>query len=278
MGWLVAENVVTAYGLLGDLVKLYPELQKVFDLINKGDDTQAELEFYKTGYYQNLSSTAKDRAKKKASQPGLYLQELDAFKQTQRIRLTQKGITVDDAILEDAFLKGYTENQVDALALSKFTGKIGGTTIGNVQNLNEYANQFGMSYNQATLDSWSKGIAGGTTTVYDVQSKIRQDAASAYPVYADGLLKGTSLDALASAYKSSMANILEIDPDAISWNDPTLRTALQYVDTNGKPAMKPIWQFENELRNDPRWEYTNNARAKVDSLSLKVLRTDWGLV
>lgn len=278
MGWLVAESIATAYGLLGDLVKLYPELQKVFDLINKGDDTQAELEFYKTTYYQNLSTTAKDRAKKKASQPGVYTQELDAFKLNQRSRLTQKGITVDDATLEDAFLKGYTENQVDALALTKFTGRIGGTTIGNVQNLNEYANQFGMSYNQVTLDTWSRSLAAGTTTIYDIQDKIRKDSASAYPVFADQISKGTTLDALASAYKSSMANILEIDQDSISYNDPTLRTALQYIDKDGKPALKPIWQFENDLRNDPRWEYTDNARSKIDSLSLKVLRTDWGLV
>ena len=40
--------------------------------------------------------------------------------------------------------------------------------------------------------------------------------------------------------------------------------------------LMPIWQFEQELRNDPRWEYTDNARATVDSLSLKVLR-DWGM-
>jgi len=72
-----------------------------------------------------------------------------------------------------------------------------------------------------------------------------------------------------------MANILEIDPDSITFSDPTLRKALQSTDASGKPSAQPLWQFEANLRNDPRWEYTNNARATVDSLSLKVLR-DWG--
>ena len=70
-----------------------------------------------------------------------------------------------------------------------------------------------MSYNQITLDTWSRSLAAGTTTIYDIQDKIRKDSASAYPVFADQISKGTILDALASAYKSSMANILEIDQD-----------------------------------------------------------------
>ena len=101
------------------------------------------------------------------------------------------------------------------------------------------------------------------------------DSASAFPAYASQIEKGVSLEALASAYKSSMANILERDPDSISFEDPYLRRALQYTQ-DGKPAIKPLWEFEKELRSTPEWEYTNNARDVIDSLSLKVLR-DWGL-
>ena len=72
-----------------------------------------------------------------------------------------------------------------------------------------------------------------------------------------------------------MANILERDPDSISFEDPLLRRALQYT-VDGKPAVKPLWQFEKELRSTTEWEYTNNARDTIDSLSLKVLK-DWGL-
>jgi hypothetical protein len=272
----VADSATTAYGITADLIKAFPELQKVFDLYVAGDLTQAELEYYKTGYYRGLTTTSKTRAGQKASQPGVYTQGLEAFKVEQRKRLIGKGINLDEttfnSVMQDAYDKGLDDAQIDLQALSKFKGTIGGDTLGKVQTLEEYADTFGMSYSKATLDSWSQGIFSGTNTLADIQEKIRRDSASAYPIFADDINKGTSVDALASAYKSSMANILEIDADTISWNDPTFRRALQYVGADGKPALKPIWQFEAELRQDPRWDLTDNARATADSLSLKVLR------
>ncbi len=272
----MADSATTAYGITADLIKAFPELQKVFDLYVAGDLTQAELEYYKTGYYRGLTTTSKTRAGQKASQPGVYTQGLEAFKVEQRKRLISKGINLDEttfnSVMQDAYDKGLDDAQIDLQALGKFKGTIGGDTLGKVQTLEEYADTFGMSYSKATLDSWSQGIFSGTNTLADIQEKIRRDSASAYPIFADDINKGTSVDALASAYKSSMANILEIDADTISWTDPTFRRALQYVGADGKPALKPIWQFEAELRQDPRWDLTDNARATADSLSLKVLR------
>ena len=272
----MADSATTAYGITADLIKAFPELQKVYDLYVNDDLTQAELEYYKTGYYRGLTTTSKTRAGQKASQPGVYTQGLEAFKVEQRKRLIGKGINLDEttfnSVIQDAYDKGLDDAQIDLQALGKFKGTIGGDTLGKVQTLEEYADTFGMSYSKATLDSWSQGIFSGTNTLADIQEKIRRDSASAYPVFADDINKGTSVDALASAYKSSMANILEIDADTISWTDPTFRRALQYVGADGKPALKPIWQFEAELRQDPRWDLTDNARATADSLSLKVLR------
>lgn len=276
----MAVSDATAYGLTADLIRAFPELKRVYDLFVAGDLAQAELEYYKTGYYRGLTSTSKTRAQQKVSQPGVYSQGLDAFKVEQRKRLIGKGINLDEttfnSLMQDAYDKGLDDAQIDLQALSKFQGAIGGTTLGTVQSLKEYADSFGMSYASTILDQWSKGIFSGTNTIQDIQAKIRRDSASAYPVYSKEIDSGTTLDALASAYKSSMANILEIDSDSIGYTDPTIRKALQYIGTDGKPAVKPIWQFEAELRQDPRWELTNNARATVDSLSLKVLR-DFGL-
>ena len=277
----MAVTDATAYGITADLIKAFPELKKVYDLFVAGDLTQAQLEYFNTAYYKGLTTTSKNRTATKASQPGVYTQELEAFKVRQRQRLIAKGINLDEATfnttIQDAYDKGLDDNQIDLQAFSKFKGTIGGDTLSKVQSLEEYADTFGMSYAKTTLDSWSQGIFSGTNTLADIQEKIRRDSASAYPVFADDINKGTSVDALASAYKSSMANILEIDADTISYTDPTFRRALQYVGPDGKPANKPIWQFEAELRQDPRWDLTDNARATVDSLSLKVLK-DYGLV
>ena len=269
-----------AFGITEALIKQYPELFPVWQLFLVGNITDAKLAYYNTAYYQNLSSTSKNRSALKATQKGVYDQQLEQYRLNQKKRLIAKGINLDDttfnSITENAFDTGMDDNQLDLKAIGAFTGKLGGTPLGATQSLKEYANAFGMSYQQKDFDSWSRNIFSGTTTVEDLQAKIRQDAASAFPAYADQINKGVSVDALASAYKSSMANILEIDPDSIGYNDPTLRRALQTVGTDGKPVTKPLWQFEKELRMDSRWEYTNNARDTIDSLSLKVLR-DWGL-
>lgn len=258
-----------------------PELKNVLNLLNAKNYSGALKALQNSKFYQNNTSTVASRMKLKASQPGAYADALDKYKLAQKRRLTAAGVQIDpnqiDSILTKAFDSGLDENQLDnsILGSGQYKAKFGGSTLGSTQALKEYANAFGVAYNQSAWDAYSKDLFSGTTTTEDIQAKIRQDAASAFPAYADQINNGVSLDALASAYKSSMANILEIDPDSITFSDPTLRKALQSTDASGKPSAQPLWQFEANLRNDPRWEYTNNARATVDSLSLKVLR-DWG--
>jgi hypothetical protein len=278
----IGANTVAAqaFGITKALTDKYPELFPVWQLFLAGNITDAKLAYYNTSYYKDLSSTSKNRSALKATQRGVYDQQLESYRLMQRKRLIDKGINLDDtvfnSITEAAFDSGIDDNQLDLKAIGAFTGKLGGTPLGTVQNLKEYANAFGMSYQDKDFDSWSRNIFSGTTTVEDLQAKIRTDAASAFPTYADQINKGVSVDALASAYKSSMANILEVDPDSIGYNDPTLRRALQSVGPDGKPITKPLWQFEKELKMDPRWGQTKNARDTMDSLSLRVLR-DWGM-
>lgn len=268
-----------AFGLTKALIEKFPELQKVYELFLAGNITDAKLAYFETDYYKNLGTAAKNRATAKATQFGVYQQELDKFILSEKKRLIGKGIKLDDAalteILGEAYDQGLSDDQIDLKVLSKTKSPFGGDTLEAVQSLNQYANAFGINYSQKDIDQWSRNIFAGLTTIADVQAKIRQDSASAFPAYAAQIEKGTSLEALASAYKSSIANILEKDPDSITFEDPYLRRALQYT-VDGKPAIKPLWQFEKELRSTVEWEYTNNARDTIDSLSLKVLK-DWGL-
>lgn len=269
----------SAFGITKALLDKYPELVPVYELFLAGNITDAKLAYYATDYYKNLGTASKNRAVAKASQPGVYAQELEKFILQEKKRLIGRGIKLDDAaltaILSEAYDQGLSDDQIDLKVLSKTKSPFGGDTLESVQSLNQYANAFGINYSQKDIDQWSRDIFAGLTTVADVQAKIRTDSASAFPAYAAQIEKGTSLEALASAYKSSIANILEKDPDSVTFNDPMLRRALQYT-VDGKPAVKPLWQFEKELRSTPEWEYTNNARDTIDSLSLKVLK-DWGL-
>jgi hypothetical protein len=281
-----AKGIATAasYGISEALLAAYPELQNVF-LLFKDNKTAAALEaLYATNYYKNLSPTVKTRSKLKLEQPGVYTDSFEKYKLQAKKRLVQTGIKIDDATLamlaQTAYDQGLDDNQFDMLL--KTSGKIlgyGGTTLGSVSDLQSYSRSFGVDnmFNKAYWDSQSAELAVGNTTTQDIEAQIRETAASAYPSYAESIRKGVSVDALSSAYKASYSSILEVDPDSVNYNNPRLRRALQYIDPKtGQPGVMPIWQFEKELRSAPEWEYTNNARDTIDSLTLKVFR-DMGI-
>jgi LysM repeat protein len=276
-GALAAFN---AYGLTLELLKIFPDLLDTYDAFIRGDLTQAKLNYFKSSYYKNVTETGQERAKTRANRRGVYDQEFEAYLVAQKSRMVGIGITDEKVLTKDffekAYLSGWTDKQLDLNALGGTTKPLTGGALGNTQILKQYADAFGMSYNALTYDIWTKSLAAGTMAEDDIKAKMRQDSASAFPVFADQINAGKTLDSLASAYKTSIANILEKDPDTVSWTDPNLRKALQNIDKDGKPILMPIWQFEKNLRSTTEWEYTNNARDTMDTLSLKVLR-DWGL-
>lgn len=258
-------------------------LQEVYDLWAAGDETAALDAYFKSNYYLKLGKTAASRFQLSKNQPEVYAADLAAYTSNQKNRLFKLGVRVDDAELNDLLKKAYegnlTDSQLDAsIALSNsFGGKFGGTILEQIQSIKNLARSYGLSYTDAKYNQWGADLFGNRTTDAEIEELIKAESASRYPAFADQIAKGVTLDALSSAYKSSMATILEIDPDSIGYNDTTLMKALQYIGPDGKPATKPLWQFESDLRSDPRWQFTNNARDSIDSLQYKVMK-DWGLM
>ena len=80
---------------------------------------------------------------------------------------------------------------------------------------------------------------------------------------------GVDLEAVYAPYKNLMSAVLEISPETITLNDPVLRSAVA-----GDKEV-PLYEFQRQLRKDPRWQYTNQAKEEVSDVALKVLR-DFG--
>ena len=83
--------------------------------------------------------------------------------------------------------------------------------------------------------------------------------------------QGIDLSTIYAPYKNIMATTLEINPQTIDMNDPTLRSAIT-ADTE-----VPIYEFERQLRKDNRWQYTNQAKQEVASATQKILQ-DFGFM
>jgi hypothetical protein len=277
-------ETAASYGIGQALMALHPELQEVFDLF-KINSTGAALEkLYATDWYKKTGSVVKSREKMRLEQFGAYTAAVAAANLAARKRLVTTGIKIDQAVLDkiiaDGYAAGLDDNQIDKAVLEsgKITG-FGGNILGDTTAMTTYADQFGVG-NYFTKDYWtqkSKDLFAGSVTTDDIQKEIRDKASSAYPAYAEQIANGTSMEMIGSAYKGAMASILEKDANSFTWQDPRLRAAMQYIGPDGKPAIKPLWQFEKELRSSPEWAYTNNARDTLDSLTLKVGQ-DWGIV
>lgn len=138
-----------------------------------------------------------------------------------------------------------------------------------VQSLQSVANDNGVTLSPQQLDQYALEVQGGKD-VKVIQNQIRALAGLGMPENVKKLLaEGTDLSTIYSPYKKAMAAILEINPETISLSDPVLRSA---IGPNGEMS---LYDYQRQLRKDPRWQYTSNAREDVSTAALQVLR-DFG--
>jgi len=273
-----------ALGITETLIKTFPELQRVFDLLVAGNIAQGRLEFFNTDYYRNLTTSGASRKANKATRPGVYAQEFDAWKQQQRVRLAAKGIQLTpsmDKLIEDSYLAGDTDLQLDMKILnSGMFGAIGGSALGAVNALKQRAFDEGVNdiLGPQYWDKVSQGIFSGTLTAEDVNKEIQNFAMAAYPAYAPGIQAGRSFSLQTSALRQTVANLLEKDVDTINNNDPVFKQLVNWINpATGKQEAIPLWQAETIVKSQPDWLYTKNATATFDGLGLTVLK-DYGVI
>ena len=273
-----------ALGITEALIKAFPELQSIFDDFAKGNIAKARIDYFNTDYYKNLTGNSQSRRTKKATAPGVYAQEFDAWKQAQRVRLIDKGFMYTPEIetkLEESYLKGDTDQQVEITILNSglMGSKIGGSALGTVNALKTFADDQGVN-TILPKNYWDKigiGILGGTLTNEMVEEEIKGFAISAYPAYSKGIEAGRSFGLQTSALKQLIANTLEVDADTIDNNNPVFKELVGYINPKTQtPEIIPLWEAEKITKSKDEWLFTKNAQRTFDDLGLRVLR-DMGL-
>jgi len=277
-------QVAETIDLITALKDIDPKLTEAYRLWLDGNLDGMNAAVLASNFYRNNNATARSRKQTQVSQPGVYEDGLAKYKLETRKALVTLGAKIDpqafDRIAQQAYDSGMSFDQLKQLvSTSNIAMSFGGQVLGDTTTLKGYANSFGVGnyLNDKYWSQKSRDLFLGNTTTDDIEGEIRALAVSAFPGYADQINAGITIDSIASSYKGAMANILEKDADSITYDDPKLRAALQYTDASGKPAVKPLWQFEKELRMTPEWEFTNNARNTIDNLSYRVL-SDMGLI
>ena len=129
----------------------------------------------------------------------------------------------------------------------------------------------GIPLSQEQLDSYTNDIQNGKD-INIIKNLIRTTAGQGMPEHVKKLLAdGTDLSTVYAPYKNLMYQTLEITPDSINLNDPTLRMAI------GPDKEMSIYDFQKALKKDNRWQYTNNAKQEVSNSVQQVLK-DFGFM
>lgn len=264
------------YGWALTLLKSDPSLWKLFQNAVKQNYTPQKFvaELKKTSWYQKYGETARKALALKYTDPESWKQrvstvfhEIMSLAGTMGIRNVNWKVYWDMA--EDAFTFGWSNAKLKAELSKHLSGKTGvyGGEAGEAKDqLEQYAFTMGIKLDSGTVHGWLKGILNGSRTLQDYKAYIQKMAISAFPGLADQIKGGMSVKDIADPYRTTMARLLEVNPESLTLDDPTIRGALNTAGQDGKPgSMMPIWDFENRLRKDPRWLKTNNARDAMNS-------------
>ena len=162
--------------------------------------------------------------------------------------------------------------ELSALISYKPGTQLGGSVGADLTSLRATARANGFNLDTqfgSNINDWLQRLAKGES-VETFKNTIRGAAKLGLPDKVANLLdQGLDLKDIYAPYRNVMASVLEVAPDSISLDDKTLRMAI------GPEKETSLYDFQRILRKDPRWQYTDNARAESSDSVLKVLR-DFG--
>jgi hypothetical protein len=147
-------------------------------------------------------------------------------------------------------------------------------TAGDFQTrLSQWAQSNGLALDQSMIAQYVGNLTLGKQTFEDVKQDLRNTyLAGAYPAWADRIAAGADPEAIAKPYRATAASLLEIAESDVSLNDNLMKRAMQGVGADGKPKVIPLYEFEKQIREDPRWQYTDNARQSYSTMADDLLK------
>ncbi|MFG3509653.1 hypothetical protein ACGF5F_29595 [Streptomyces sp. NPDC047821] len=157
---------------------------------------------------------------------------------------------------------------------------VGGEAGEAWDKLHELTYLNGLQFSTTWMKNNTRSLITGKTTMQTLEDYIRNTAAGRYSAYAEQIKAGMNVMDLAAPYIQSAATILELPESDVDLFNPHIAKAMTAKpgldQPKGSGAQMPLWQFENELRNDPLWRKTNNARESMMSVARQVAK-DFGL-
>jgi hypothetical protein len=280
---LSPEELAANYGWSFAFLNSIPDVKKIFDQAVAGtwtaDKFQAALR--DTAWWKKTSDTARQAQLQKTTDPATYKATMDATKLQVQMLASKMGAAVPtsqlDKISESVMNSGLDEDGIRQVLGQYVSFTKDGTLTGeagmHAYTMKQFAYANGVSIDDQTLKNQAALVVKKLSTTQDFESQVREQAKSAYPGYAAQIDAGQNMQDIAQPYIQTMAKELEIPATSLNMQDPTIKTAMNGLNKDGKPTGKNLLDFENQLRNDPRWAKTKNAQDATMNAGFNVLQS-----
>lgn len=243
-------------------------------------DSAFVVEFNAQPWAQKYRASAIRDMDFEARFPDIYREEIEGEVEALRDQAARMGATdiTDEELMDLAKQRrrfnmnpAQLNNALAELATVK-TGDFTGAAGRLQSTLRDWARRNGVSLTDSLIQNYTRRVLAGDVSEEDVLQELRTTyLAGAYPGWADRINAGQDIYDISAPYRQSMAQLLELPDDEITFDDPLLRASLQAVGDDGKPRMMPLYQFEQNIRKDSRWQQTNNAYETYSRLADDIL-------
>jgi hypothetical protein len=246
---------------------------------NNWSRVKFQTELLDTKWFKKHPATYRQGMARKFSDPATFEQERRQMFQTLQSTASQYSAIIGNKTLkqmsETAILFGWTDEQV-AEHMAKYVratrGHYGGSLASVEEQVRETAYRNGVPLNKKAMDNWMRQIVRGQATLEEYNAAVRAHAARTFKAFGQEINGGMDLIDVASPYLETARQILELGPQDIDLFDKRVRKALTHRDDKGRLEPLGLVEFEQDLRSDPRWRHTSNARESVMGAAYEVQR------
>jgi hypothetical protein len=194
-------------------------------------------------------------------------------------------------LAETSFLNGWDKDYIENTIVKNkdiFDKAGGGGYASAIQDITSYANLMGVPISQQTATDYQRRLIGEVTTdglrvkatPDQIKKEISDKQALLYPMFSDDFAAGRTLWDVTSLHRKKWADLLEVDEDTLDWNDPLWKDGKLFTmadEKTGKIVMRPAWDAEKLIKQDERWQYTENATRMYEGYGINILNK-FGLV
>ena len=148
-----------------------------------------------------------------------------------------------------------------------FTG--GGTIGSSVSTIRNAALSYGITLDKNYLNTIQTSLldmTDGRDTNYYL-NEMRNQAMDLYKPFAESIKSGRTLYEVTNNYRTKMADLLEVDPENLSWKD-----MMNKVIDPATGNARMLSDFTKQVKQDPLWQYTKNAKETYSNMAVDLMK------